>query len=140
MAKISPAEFAEKWQRRLTAATEDIRRGVERVNEAPTAKAAAKKDKMLARLMEAVQSGKWENGLKKIPLEEWKEKMIDIGINRIPQGASANVGKVQDFANQILPYIDAGLQQIQKMPDITLEDSVNRMVAWIRHMAKFQKK
>ena len=73
---ITPEEFAEKHARRLKAAVEDIRAGVERVTESPTAKAAAKQDKMIARLQEAVSSGKWAARLKAVPLEDWKSKTI----------------------------------------------------------------
>jgi len=39
MPKLTPAEYAEKHARRLKASTEDIRKGVAKVTEAPTAKA-----------------------------------------------------------------------------------------------------
>jgi len=35
MAKVTEAEFVEKWARRLKGATEDMRRGADRVTEAP---------------------------------------------------------------------------------------------------------
>ena len=140
MPKLTPEEFAEKHNRRTKAALEDMRTGIERVTEAPTLKAAQKKEKMKAHLLQAVDSGKWETGLKRVSLEEWKSKMVDLGVNRVSAGLDANKVKVQDFASQLLPHIDAGQKAIEKMPDVTLEDSVNRMVAFIRHMSKFSRK
>jgi len=29
---------------------------------------------------------------------------------------------------------------VKKMPDVSLEDNINRMTTWIRGMAKFQRK
>ena len=140
MARVTPEEFQEKHARRLKGATEDIRRGVERVTEAPTLKAAAKKDKMKANLNAALDSGKWERGLKRVTLDEWKGKTIDKGIGRISAGIDAAAPKVVAFAQELLPHIDAQKQAIAKLPDVTLEDNINRMTSFIRGMAKFQRK
>jgi len=140
MAKLSPEQFAEKHNRRTKAALDDMRAGIERVTESPTAKAAAKQEKMKARLLAAIESGKWANGLKRVSLEEWKEKMVNIGVGRVASGLDANKKKVEEFAAQLLPHIDAGLKEIEKLPDVTLEDSINRMTTFIRHMSKFKRK
>jgi uncharacterized protein YeaC (DUF1315 family) len=140
MAKLTPEQFAEKHNRRTKAALDDMRAGVEGVTVAPTEKAAAKQEKMRQRLLEALESGKWANGLKRVSLEEWKQKMIELGLNRVASGLDANKKKVEEFAAQLLPHIEAGQKLIEKMPDVTLEDSINRMTAFIRHMSKFQRK
>jgi uncharacterized protein YeaC (DUF1315 family) len=140
MAKLTPEQFAEKHNRRTKAALDDMRAGIENVTVAPTQKAAAKQEKMRQRLLEALESGKWANGLKRVSLEEWKQKMIELGLNRVASGLDANKKKVEEFAAQLLPHIEAGQKLIEKMPDVTLEDSINRMTAFIRHMSKFQRK
>lgn len=137
MAKLTPDEFQEKHARRLKGATEDIRKGVERVTEAPTLKAAAKKDKMRANLNKALDDGKWERGLKRVTLEDWKSKMIDKGVGRIAAGIDAAAPKVREFASELLPHIDKVQAEIKGMPDVSLEDNINRMTTFIRGMAKF---
>lgn len=139
MAKLTPDEFVDKHARRLKGATEDIRRGVERVTESPTAKAAAKKDKMKANLVAALDSGKWERGLKRVTLEDWKGKMIDKGVGRIAAGIDAAAPKVRAFASELLPHIDKVQAEIKSMPDVSLEDNINRMTTFIRGMAKFKR-
>jgi len=140
MANLTPEEFQEKHARRLKASIPDIEKGVGRVNVAPTAKAAAKVDKMRKRMLEAIDSGKWERGLKKVSLEEWKDKTLTKGIPRIAAGIDGAAKKVQDFASQLLPHIDKSKAIIDKMPDLTIEDSINRMATFVREMAKFKKK
>jgi hypothetical protein len=140
MAKLTPEEFADKHNRRTKAALDDMRAGIEKVTTAPTQLAAQKQEKMKQHLLQALDTGKWANGLKRVSLDEWKSKMIDLGVNRVSAGLDANKSKVQEFASQLLPHIDAGVSQISKMPDVTLEDSINRMTTFIRHMAKFQRK
>jgi len=139
MAKLTASEFQEKHARRLKASTEDMRKGIDRVTESPTAKAAAKQDKMLANLTASVQSGKWAAGLKRVSLEEWKRKTRDVGVNRVAAGIDAAKDKVVAFAEDLLPHIDRGKEKISAMPDITLDDSINRMTTFVRHMAGFKR-
>jgi len=137
--KVTPEQYAEKHARNLKASTPDIRRGVERVTEAPTVKAAAAQAKMLARLTEAVQSGKWASGLRRVTLEDWKAKMLEKGVPRIAAGIDAAYDKVVSFASELLPF-QATLQgRIDGMPDLTLEDNIARASDWMRGMAKFKR-
>ena len=140
MAKLTPEQFREKHARRLKASVEDIRTGVARVTESPTAKAASKVDKMRTNLLKALDSGKWASRLKAVSLEEWKTKTIDVGINRIAAGIDAAAAKVENFASQLLPFQDKLKNDIARMPDVTLEDNIARMTTFIRGMAKFTKK
>lgn len=139
MAKLNAQQFAEKWQRRLQSAAPDIQNGINRVDQSPTEKAASKKDKMLQNLTQAVQSGKWENGLRRVTLADWKRAAIEKGVPRISQGAAGAAPKVTQFAAQLLPFQDSLQQQVNSMPDLTIEDSIARMTAWVRGMSKFQR-
>lgn len=137
MAKLTPQQFAEKWQRRLQSAAPDITNGINRVDSSPTEKAAGKKDKMLANVTAAVQNGKWEAGLRRVTLADWKKAAVEKGVPRIAQGAAGAAPKVTNFASQLLPFQDTLQAQVKGMPDLTLEDSINRMSTWVRGMAKF---
>ncbi len=139
MAKLTAAEVQEKHARRLKGSTEDIRRGIDRVTESPTLKAAAKKDKMLANLTESVNNGKWEAGLKRVTLEEWKKKARDKGVNRIAAGIDDAKEKTTAFFEKLLPHVDKGQEKIKNMPDITLDDNIGRMTEFVRHMATFKR-
>lgn len=139
MAKLSATEFQEKHARRLKASVEDVRKGIDRVTENPCEKAAAKQDKMLANLTRAVNDGKYAAGLKRVSLEEWKRKARDIGVNRIAAGIDGAKEKVVAFAEVLLPHIDRGQEKIKAMPDVTLDDNINRMTSFIRHMSEFKR-
>lgn len=140
MAKLTPDEFAEKHARRLKAAIPDMRTGIERVTVSPTAKAAEKKEKMKTKLLARIDDGTWEARLKGVTLEDWRKKTLEKGLARVGAGIDAATDKVKDFAAQLLPHIDAGKAAIEKLPDVTLEDAINRMNTFVRHMAKFKKK
>lgn len=139
MAKLTPTEFQEKHARRLKGAVEDVRKGIDRVTENPCEKAAAKQDKMLTNLTAAVQSGKWAAGLKRVDLATWKKQARDVGVNRIAAGIDAAKAKVISFAEVLLPHIDRGQDKIKGMPDVTLDDNINRMTTFVRHMADLKR-
>jgi len=140
MARLTPEEFAEKHARRLKGSVEDIRTGVGRVTTAPGQQAAKKADKMLANLTKRVQDGTWAKRVAGVSLEDWKGKMIDKGLGRIATGIDSAHAKVVDFAGQLLPAVDTAQAKVKGLPDLTLEDSINRMNTFIREMAKFSKK
>lgn len=139
MAKLSATEYQEKHARRLKASTEDIRRGIDRVTENPCEKAAAKQDKMLTNLTNSVNSGKWAAGLKRVSLQQWQAKARDIGVNRIAAGIDGAKDKMVAFAEALLPHIDRQQEKIKAMPDVTLDDNINKMVAFCRGMAEFKR-
>lgn len=136
----TPAEIAEKWKRRASAATQDYKDGVNRVTESPTAKAAAKQEKMKANLIKAIDDGKWAKGLKAVSLEDWKKAAMVKGAANFATGVNASEDKMRDFMIEVMPHIEAGKAIIDKMPDITIEDSIARQAEWTRHMAKFKRK
>jgi len=137
---ISAEEFADKHARRLKGSLSDIKAGISKVTESPTEKAAMKQDKMLSRLTESVTSGKWASRLRSVSTEDWKQKFLTKGVDRIPAGIDAAHAKVVEFAGQLLAH-EASLQgEIDRLPDLTLQDSANRMVHWMEGMAKFRRK
>lgn len=135
----TPQQIAEKWSRRLTQSTADIERGVNAVTESPMEKAIAKKDKAIQNYQAAMNSGKWEAGLRRVSLQQWKNDTINKGIQRITAGANAAQPKVAAFMGELLPYQQNLKAEIDALPDNTLEDSIQRMTTWTRGMANFRR-
>jgi len=140
MAKLTPEQAQEKHARRLKGATEDMRRGVEAVTEAPTAKAAKSIDKMRINYNAAIDSGKMKRRLESVTLDEWKTKMINKGIGRVAAGIDEAKEKTTKFYGELFPYQDRLQADVKKLPDVTLEDAITRMTTWVRGMAKFERK
>jgi len=137
MARLTPEERAEKQINRLSAATEDIRKGVERVTEAPGAKAAKQQQKMRTKLLAKIDDGTWAKRVASVPLEDWKRLMIEKGVANIPTGIAASRDKLVKFASQQLAYQDRIDRELKGKPSVTLEDNINRMIFQVREMAKF---
>jgi hypothetical protein len=135
---ITPEQFVEKHARRLKGALEDMRRGVEGVSSAPGAAAAKKLDKMRAGIVRSLDDGTWARRVGAVSLEDWKKSMLEKGLNRVASGVDGAASKVQAFATQLLSAEAALQTTISGMPDLTLEDSINRMTSWVRGMSKFE--
>lgn len=136
--RVTAEQYQEKHNRRTKAALEDMRTGINKVSDSPTAKAAAKGDKMLAGIQQAVSSGKWGNRLRAVTLEQWKRAALDKGLPRVSAGLDASSANIIAMARQLLEYENTQLEKISKMPDLTLEDSISRMTTWARGMAQFK--
>jgi len=45
---------------------------------------------------------------------------------------------MNNFYTQLFPFQDSLAGTVRNMPDLTLEDSISRMTAWVRGMAEFK--
>jgi len=139
MARVNPQEAADKLIRRLSGATEDIRRGIQGVQQAPSQAAIAQKELLKQKINEAIDNGTWEAGLNSVSLQDWKDAALNKGVSRIAGGISAARPKLTKFYAELLPAVDAAAAEVKSMPKGTLEDSINRMVTYTRAMANFKK-
>lgn len=137
MAK-DPNAVAQKYVNRLGASLDEVRAGVNAVSEAPTEKAADALPLLLRRLQEAIESGRMEQALRSVSLQDWKNATL-AKVDRIPAGARAAMPKLQRFFRALLDFQSQHLERIRSMPKGTLEDSIARSSEWIRTMSQFKK-
>jgi len=135
--KVTPRENAELWASRLGQATERIRLGVEKVTEAPGAKAALAADKMRANILKSLDEGRWQAEVARVPLSEWKEKMLTKGVPRVRAGAEAAKPEMEAFSKELFAHIEGEQAKLRDMPSVSLEDNINRMTTFVRGMADF---
>lgn len=135
-----PKQVAEKFVRRTQAATQDMINGVNAVTTNPAQQAIAKEQKLLNNVTEAITSGKWRRGMQTVTLEGWKASMVQKGAPRVSAGVQAAQGKMEAFYAELLPYQDQLQTKLASMPDLTLEDSINKAVEWMRGMSKFRRR
>jgi len=140
MAMKDPMQVAEKWARNLSGSTQAIQDGVAAVTESPTAKAADRADAYMAGVQRSVADGRYQAGLRRVSLDDWKDAMLNKGVQRIAGGATAAVPKMQDFMTQFLPHVAAGQRALANMPRGDLQQNINRMVAMVQHNARFRRR
>lgn len=136
MAK-TPAQIASKWSRNLGNATQDIQDGINAVTENPMQKAVSKQAKLVQNWNASIQSGKWATNTGAVTLAQWKKAFLEKGVSRIQSGAQSAVPKVQAFHESLAAYQQAGLAQLETMPDLTVEDGIARQAWWTRYMSQF---
>ena len=139
MARFTPEEVQEKHARRLKASVPDIISGVGKVTEAPGKKAAAKQEKMKANLVAKIDDGTWARRVGSVSVDDWKAAMINKGAGRIAAGIDGAKDKTIAFYSQLLPAVDAAKAKIANMPDVSLDDNINRVTTYLREMGKFKK-
>lgn len=135
--RVTPQQGSEKWKNNLSSATAAIQAGIQRVTEAPGAKAAAKQQKWIQNVQ--ASQDKWRRNVAAVSLQQWKDLFTNVGVQRVAQGAQAKQSKYTDFAQQFYPYLDQGVAQIQNMPDTSFEERVQRAVAMMRHNRGFKR-
>lgn len=139
MPKLTAQEATEKQARRLKSSIEDMRMGAERVSVSPTAEAAKKLDKMKMNFNKAIDDGKVSRGLNRVSKEEWQRKYINKGLPRVAVGIDEAAPKVTAFYEEFFPYLEGVQNEVKRMPDITLEDNINRMTTAVRKLAQFKR-
>lgn len=137
MARVTPEQAAAKWSQRASASTEDYKRGVQGVQQAPGALAARAADTWQARTIAA--RPKFERNVGAVSLGEWQQATTTKGAERFAGGVQTAAPKVQQFMGEFLPHLDAGVQRVKAMPNATLEQSIARATEMIRHNARFRR-
>lgn len=135
--RVTAQQYADQWAQRLKGSTQRITDGVDRVTESPGARAAANTDKWYQAITSERTRRKWQQSMQALTLDDWKAAMKNKGIGRISAGVDAAKPRMVEVGQRLIEHQNALLGQIDTMPDLTLEDSVNRMVAWVRGMTEF---
>lgn len=136
MAKLTPQEYQEKQARNLKNSLPDIRRGIERVSVAPGKAAGAAQDRMRTKTLEAIDSGRWKAKVESVTLEQWKDKALNKGVDRIASGIDAAAEKQVAMADRLLNAVDRAAAKANAMPKGSLQDSIGRMTSFVTDMAK----
>lgn len=135
----SPQQVAQKFASNLGSATTSITNGVNAVTTAPTAAAAASVSKWQAKMAQPSTASKFVSGLQGVSLQQWQQAMINKGVPRIASGAQAAIPKMTAFYQEFLPFVANVQAKVKAMPNLTLTDSANRMIANMQGIAAFKK-
>ena len=136
---LTPRQIAEKHARRTSAAVEDMKAGVNALTVNPMEQAAGALDKAALNYQEAVSSGRMARRLRSVSLEEWKRQMVEKGASRVASGVQASLDKTTGFWEEFQPHYQRVQQQVRAMSNLTIDDSINRMVANARMMHEFKR-
>lgn len=120
MSKLdNPAAAATKWVTSMQSAGPAYEAGIDGVNQAPGAKAAAASAKYLAGVQANLQ--KFERNSMSVSLQEWKTAAKEKGASRLGTGATAAQAKFGAFTTSFFTYLKNGQAEIDAMPTTTYE-------------------
>jgi hypothetical protein len=137
---LDPNTVARKWSRNLAGATESIREGVNRVSVAPSEKAIRQAEVYLAGIQKAVAMQTWQNGLRRVSLQDWKDAILNKGLPRIAAGAAAATDKMTQFLSEFLPYVEAGQRALESTPRGDFNQNMERARRMAEHNAQFRRR
>ena len=83
--------------------------------------------------------GTWQERVSGVSLSSWKASAKDKGAGRISAGVQGAQQDVQRFATELLQAVDSASAEVNAMPDLTLEDRIQKSVAFQRRMAEFKR-
>lgn len=132
-------EVAEKWRSRAGGAGADWVSGVQRVTQSPAQAAVAAREKWVQKMTDTATHDKWASNLGSVTLQEWQAACQATGPSRYTSGIAASVQKYQSRMGGVLNHIQAGLDQLSGMPNVTIEDAIARSGQFIRHMASYRR-
>lgn len=135
---LNAADITAKWAANTKNATKAYEAGIQAVDSSPMEAAAAKTDKYLQGVQDAVNNGKYAAGLRAVSLQDWKQQAITKGARRISDGVTAATPKFQSSMSQILPQIQQIQAAVRAMPDTTEADREARMVENMRRMRQIR--
>jgi hypothetical protein len=135
--RVTPQQATAKWLTGISGANERMKQGALNVQTAPGQLAAAAADKWLAKVTAA--KPKFIANSKAVSLQDWQNAYINTGLPRVTQGAQDKQAKYTNAMGPFFNYMNQGLATIDKMPNNTIEDAVQRAAAMIRWNAKYVK-
>lgn len=139
MAIPDAASAAEKWVSRMSSSTEEYRKGIQRVQENPMAKAAQNVDAYRQGIMDAINDGRYVAGLQRVTLQQWKDAASKTGAERLASGATAGKPKMMAFLQSFLPFLANAQAQVKAMPNATFEQRKARMNAMADLVHQFKR-
>ena len=126
---INFSKAAQKWKTGMSTASTSYSEGVDGVTSSPMEAAAANSAGYMNGVSEAVSSGRYERGLRRVSLSDWKKAAKEKGAQRLATGATAAQAKVEKFWMTFGPKLQQVTETVRSMPKGTYEERRQRALA-----------
>lgn len=133
-------DVAERWAKQVAGAGDRYKKGVMKVQEAPTHTAARMEDKYVRKVQEAVSSGRYRARLMASTLADYQRGCTETGAARLASGATKGKSKLLAHLQQAKPVYDALQSKLAGIPNTDDAAAEQRAVETIRHMRQLKKK
>jgi hypothetical protein len=138
MANLDPQAVLSKWKTNTAAASGNYVAGAEATDKDPTQLAIAAIPYMRARVLDAIDSGRVANGLRRAGKQGWLNGVTTKGKQNFESGvANADARFLAGFT-PLLTYIGANVGTVRSMPANSPADRKARMNAWFDKMSAYK--
>lgn len=128
MVKVSANEGADKLKRGISTHGQDYQSGVNKVTENPAQKAIAAKDVWEAGIRDAIANNRYEKGLSKVTLADWKNSVNNGGVMRYTASADKAAANYAKFAAEFYPFLQNVQNEVNALPRRNFQESLQRMI------------
>jgi len=140
MARKSVDMVVEKYRRRIAAAGPDYRYGIENPIRPWVEGYAASSERMKAELQKALSEGRHLKGARDKGQARWEQKVKAVGVDRFTSAAAIAAENYSKVAGEIMAAAEAARAAAAKLPNVTLEDRLNRAIAAMRAISEHWKR
>ncbi len=138
MANLDPQAVLTKWKTNTSAAAAAYVAGAEATDKDPTQLAINAIPYMRARVLDAIDSGRVANGLRRSGKQGWLAGVAGKGRQNFEAGvANADTRFLNGFT-PLLNYIGANVGTVRSMPANSPADRKARMNAWFDKMSAYK--
>lgn len=123
------AKAAANWKARMSTAGTAYTDGINSVTSSPMEAAAQAQDSYAQGVAEAVATGRYARGLRRVTMADWKRAATEKGAARLASGATAAAPKVEKFWVSFGPKLAQVTEQTRAMPKGTFEERQQRAIA-----------
>lgn len=136
--RVTPQDGATNWQSGFGSSGAKYQRGVENVDAAPNAKAAAALPRWIASVTSKAVQDKYVSKNQAVTLDAWKSATVQFGVPNLSRGAQKGQAKYSQFATKFYPFLNGTLSKIASMPNVTLQDRIARATTLMTENANFK--
>lgn len=136
---ITPAQAAAKLGAGIRNGQQAYQNGVNAVTQNPASKAISRRSKWVQAMANPEVHDRWQAGLEKVTLQDWKNAAANVGAQRFSQSADKAQSNYQTFANDFFPFLENVKSQLDAMPDVTQEERIQKAVAAMRMIGAYNR-
>lgn len=126
---ITVDDFYRRWRAAMEDAAPRYSAGIRAVQESPMERAAQNKQRWVDGVRQAAENGRYENGLRSVTLQQWKDAAANIGAQRLRDGAVKAERKVRTFWATYGDFIQNTAASVRQLPKTTYADRRQRAIA-----------
>jgi hypothetical protein len=138
MAKMTAQALAQKWASKVASSTESYKAGVQAVQVNPAQRAIESKERWIQGVNDAAMDGRYEAGLSKVTLSDWKAAAVEKGAPALAAGARLGAAKVERHEREFGPVRDAIVASLPARG--TADQNDQRMLEFVRQMRSTRKR